>query len=223
MRVPLRATVLGVSLLALSPIRADAVPILHSFDATVGAGPETFSGVFDHLNDISLFTFVLGDGIFSLNALTTSYAAGGFDTYLSLYRGTERLTYLNADGEPTIAENDDALTGGFDALLALTLTGAGEYTLALTHSFNFSHEIFGFDWDDSEDVLQDFFPGATICDSQLPSFGPDCRLASFSVDLELTRIDTEVPEPGTLSLLALGAAGSALLRRRRARRLTNTP
>lgn len=222
MRVPLRAAVLGASMLALSPNVAHAAAILHTFDATPGAGPETFTGAFEELNDIAIFRFVLGDGIFSLNALTTSYAAGGFDTYLSLYYGTERVTYLNADGEPTLAENDDT-DGGFDARLALTLTGSGEYTLALTHTLNFSHAEFGFEWDDSDDVLQDFFGGAT-CDPELPSFGPECRLSNFSVDVELTRTDTApVPEPATSSLLALGAAGAALLRRRRVRRLTNTP
>ena len=223
MRASLRAAVLGVSLLALSPIAADAAPILHSFDATVGAGPETFSGSFLFDNDVALIRFVLGEGTFNLNAATTSYAdldVLGFDPYVALYYGTERVTYVNADGEPTLAENDDTVSG-LDALLALTLSGVGEYTLALAHSGNFSHEEFlTFEWDAFPNATEELL--GVICDP--PGLGLECRMPNFSVDLELTQIDAEhVPEPGTLSLLALGAAGSALLRRRRARRLTNTP
>ena len=211
MRVSLAACVLGLAIVAAAPSVTSAAPI--NVDVTPGVAA-TFDGTFDNLNDVALFQFTFLEGAFNLLATTDVIGAGGgFDPYLTLYLGDQRYTYLDEFGLPTPAESDDAI--GVDASLSLLLTTPGTYTLALTHTQNFSHETFGFDWDGIADVMGELYPDVS-CAPDGPTFGPFCANAMFSVDVSVTPVATElVPEPSTISLLAVAFGAMAIHRRRR--------
>lgn len=132
------------------------------------------------------------------NAAGAVIAAGGFDTYLSLFSGF-------GPGALFLASNDDGLCPPgtpsptcADSTLHLVSLAAGDYTLALSTFGNFSFaENLGVG------TLGDGFIG----------FGDfDGRSALFAVDIN-TAFATALPEPTTLTLLALGIVSLVLMRR----------
>jgi hypothetical protein len=221
-RVPTPIRSIGVALtfatVALLPAVGYAAPI----QVTPG-GSLTFAGEFQTLNDVALFQFTLDGGEYNFSAITDSLASGGFDPYLALYFGTELYQYPNRSGVQTYAVSDDIEPGvNAEAALRLedpagplVLTRAGDYTLALVYSGNEAKETFGFSWDDIPDVMGTLYPDVA-CEPGGPSFGPYCGGTSYSLTLSINAVDsTPVPEPGTLSLMALGSLATAALRRRR--------
>ena len=212
--------VIALAFLFVLPGTGSAAPINFETTITADGTVQTFAGAFNTDNEVALIRFVLGEGDFSFGANTTSYAAlpvGGFDPVLSLYFApTEQtplseyslFTYVGADGGvfPAIFDDQDLDAGLWDSSLALTLSSAGAYILALSQTGNFPHEIFSFDWDTE-----------APCGIDAACPPPEGRDLSFSVSTQLTPVvttPTPVPEPGTLSLLALSFVAAARLRRR---------
>ena len=216
-RVPTGVSLLGVVLaltwVLLTPNATYAESISH--EVALG-GPVTIGGEFGDLSDVALFHFILDEGAtYEFSAITNSLNIGGFDPNLALYRGT--ALYRFGEGDIAAVEDDDE-TLGLDAMLTLVLE-AGDYTLALAHTGNEALEPLAFSWDEIEDVARDLYMGAT-CETD-PIF---CGSGAFSVTLGITPVGgTPVPEPGTLSLLALGSLATAFVRRRRRAAVTTRP
>lgn len=176
----------------------------------------TYSGSFDQFNEVEVFTVTLDAGAsYHFKAETTSgNTSGGFDPNLALYTEDDTLVIY---GDPGVyAQNDD--TSGLDALLEFDLiAGSSQMNLrlALTQTGNFGHETeFVFDWNAL--TCDEIFPSDVCEQGALNGFG------QFAVQITIDPITTTVPEstvaePGTLSLLALGSASIAFVRRRHAR------
>jgi hypothetical protein len=241
MRVPLRATVLGVSLLALSPIPADAAAILTGatgtscaslssnctvFDIDPSAGA-ILSGEFVFDNDVALFQFVLTLQT-TFSAVTSSYATdgtGGFDPTLGLFfeNGTIVQYPDPADSTAFYAARGldvDPDTGDYNDILPTLLLEPGTYYLALLQYPNSFHV--------GADGLDSLLAGFELDDTPFVDGG--CSGAQsqgacgFSLSITASAVDTTaVPEPGTLSLLALGSGAMALVRRRRTREAAHRP
>jgi hypothetical protein len=202
---------LAIVVFVTRPASADA--ILHEYDVAADGTLQTFTGDFTWDNDVALITFVLGEGTFDLLASTTSYAEGGFDPVFSLYYALTPddpltlYTYIAADGGEYSAIFDDT-DAGLDSSLALTLTRAGVYVLAITQTGNFAHEDFTFDWASDEfQCVAGQVDG--VCGGLFGGYD-----ATFAGGLRVTDLTAPVPEPGTLSLLGLGALATCLRRRR---------
>jgi PEP-CTERM motif len=221
-RVRTGVSPLGIALtfvmVGMTPRIAHAAPIELAPGTSL-----TLAGDFRTLNDVALFQFTLGEGAYNFSAMTDSLAAGGFDPFLALYFGTQLYEFLDADGVLTPAVSDDREPGvDVEAFLPLVLTRPGDYTLALAYSGNEAKPTLGFTWDDFPDVMGSLYPDVT-CDPGGPSFGPLCGGPSYALTLALNPVDSSpVPEPGTLSLMALGSLATACLRRRR-RTVVTTP
>jgi hypothetical protein len=183
----------------------------------------SFSGSFQNDNDVALFFFVLTEDS-RFQASTTSAAAGGFDTLLTLFQADplDNLTY-----QPGY-ENDDPPTGGPDAVLFDPLTGeanflltAGRYALALTQSANyFEPGRGGFSFDDSPMFTCPAVPAGEMstCTGFIDFLGQS-RTSAFAGSLTVTPLvpPEPVPEPATLVLMTTGLAGLVLRRQRRDR------
>jgi hypothetical protein len=215
-RVPTGVSPLGVvlalAIVICAPRASSAASI--SYEITIG-DPVTIDGALPELNDIALFHFVLDEGTtYEFSALTNSLGIGGFDPNLALYLGSE--LYRFGEGDVAAVEDD---TIDVEAMFSQLVLEAGEYTLALAHSGNEALSGFEFTWNESVDVLADFYGGLTCEDKLSPEdFNPSCGSTSFSLALEIKPAGgTPVPEPGTLSLLALGSLATAVVRRRRTR------
>jgi hypothetical protein len=225
--------VLALALVSFLPAPARANSIEPLFDRAISADGtlHTFQGDFIWDNDVAFFRFELdGAGFYDLTASTSSWTAfadSGFDPVLSLYStplgGPATVyEYLGEEGVPVAAIFDDIdfddsdLVVNLNAALSLRLSG-GVYTLALTQALNYPHENLTFDWDDPS--YQCTVSEGT-CDPVFGGLG-----AFFAGTVQITPVvdTTPVPEPGTLSLLALGSLATTIIRRRRRAAVTARP
>lgn len=166
-------------------------------------------------NDVALLTFELSASA-SLDVQTWSFgggtnaagqviAAGGFDTYVSLFSGW-------GGGAQFVASNDDGLCppgtvygSCADSTLRVASLAAGRYTLAISQPANFSFaENLG------SGTLGDGFIGLAA-DWSGGACNATCTSA-YAVDITSPSL---VPEPGAALLLSLGLLTLALRRRRR--------
>jgi hypothetical protein len=215
--------------LALVPRAADAAAIrIEQVIATPEAA--TLSDAFTFDNDVALFSFDLAPGEYNFLARTTSYADGGFDPFLALY-GPDDAIVTHADGT-LFARNDNISDVGDpvpdvipDSILQflLTVSVQSRFTLALIQAGNEAIETeLAFAWDDDSFRCGTApVPGECEAGQFVDFYAGVPRGSNFSLELAVTPADTApIPEPGTLSLLAIGSA-AALIRRRRARQQAN--
>jgi hypothetical protein len=181
-------------------------------------GPLTLSGDFTADEDVALFQFVLTTTAF-VSASATDNTGSEFDPFdplIGLFNAAtgDIVRYFDPElGDDTDAENDDS-GGTLNALIPTIQLEAGTYILALLQAGNsFSSGDTGIDslrlgfaWDSAD-------PGSLP--GRCTVGGISC---AFNVGLTATAPSASVPEPGTLSLLAMGAAAAAFARRRRALR-----
>src|SRR5688572_6660094 len=66
---------------------AEAAPITLQRTVDAPATPIELVGSFTFDNDLALFSFLLGPGVYDFFAQTTSYGDGNFDPTLALYAG----------------------------------------------------------------------------------------------------------------------------------------
>jgi hypothetical protein len=130
------------------------------------------------------------------NAANHVISAGGFDPYLTIFLGSGPTATF-------FASNDDGCFGCADPSLSLLGAAAGTYTVALTAFDNFSFaENFGGFY-----TLGDGFIGLGYYND---------RSSNFALDITSSAGFAPTPEPGTISLLAAGAALILISRRKTA-------
>jgi hypothetical protein len=225
-----RLAALALTIVALGPREMAAEPLLGG----VGGGPcpglpgtqplgncglfsleplptQTLSGSFSADNEVALFQFILA-GAAGVSAFTSGYETTGFDSLIGLFNGTTGtiLSYFSMEqGDDVDAENDDISSTDFNSALPVILLDPGTYILALLQTGNNFNSVNGID-----SLLAGF---SGDIDPIFPS-GTCAGGCEFSLSLTVDSGETPapIPEPGTLSLVALGSA-AALARRFRKR------
>ena len=185
----------------------------------LGEGPLSIQGIFSADEDVALFQFVLTASSFV--SASAGYQDGMLDPMLGLFHATggDIVQYFDPLlGAPTDAEIDDTPDNSLDAVLPSLELEAGIYILALLHGGNtFSASPLG-----TETPPRDNLGAGFGWDLDASSRSGRCSiegLCGFSVALSaVPAAPASVPEPGTLTLMALGAGAAALARRRRTRR-----
>jgi len=190
---------------------------------SANAADFSFTGTFEHDNDVQLFNFVVGSGS-TISLRSWSYAGGtnaagqtivrgGFDPILALFDATGKKISEQDDADcPNVAA--DAVTGAcWDTFFTTTL-GAGTYTASVQQYNNFASASLatGFAFDGAAN--QNFRNGFIDANNNK-------RTASWAFDiLNVTAADlpadTDVPEPAPFALLGLAVVGMAAARRRKA-------
>jgi len=129
------------------------------------------------------------------NAAGTVIPAGGFDTYVSLFRGTGASATFLASNDDGSCPPGNASPACHDSTLVMQLSGVGTYTLALSVFDNFSFaENFG------SGTLGDGFIG--LGDYFDTSSGT-VRTSNYAVDISASGL---TPEPA-MSLPVAAAFG----------------
>jgi hypothetical protein len=211
--------------LGLMPARADATVISLNPDAPVSSGAFDFSGAFDVDNDVALiYLSLVGSAVLSIDFTSLLDPADGE------LRGFDPIVTFFGVGGDFLGSYDWMNDATFDAAFGvrsiegLTLA-AGSYVLALTHYGNY-YQPGGLE-------EEGFVPGYFLADAAVDGLfshsfyaTPDtscgsfvdvdggCRSSRFAgtLTIEPENVPQPVPEPGSLTLLALG--GAALLARR---------
>ena len=147
-------------------------------------------------------TWSFGGGV---NAEGATIAAGGFDTYASLFAGWGATASFVASNDDGLCPPGKAAPVCADSTLALAALPAGRYTLAigLPGNFSFAENL-------GSGNLGDGFIGlaASWSDGACPA---TCT-SRYAVDIGSAAL---VPEPSAAGLLVLGLLGLAWLRRTR--------
>lgn len=197
----------------------------------------SFTGNFIDDNDLQYFNVTMGaDGVLTiqtfgyaggLNQAGNVISAGGFAPALSVFDSTGTLIandnvggtvpFCNGRGiDPVTGSCYDAIV--FDSASVPLFLTAGTYTVVLSQQGNISFGFLadGFTYDPANLNDPAFTgniygqPGEKFVDP----FGIDLRTSAWAVDFvsDELRSVSAVPEPGTISLLLLGAVGLAAVR-----------
>lgn len=155
--------------------------------------------------DVRLFGFtVTANPFVPVTLRTSSYAAGGFDPVLSLFRGDGLLLDANDDVNALVSSAivpaDPIIGNRFDSYFQIDLE-PGSYTLALTYSPNYAV---------GPNLADGFAPVGPV---------PGGRTSSFAVGIGNVTAAAEVPETGAGALAAAGLPllAGTLRRRRKSR------
>lgn len=164
-------------------------------------------GVLSNDNDVDMYKIYHTGGSFSAS---TSNLSGGGDP-------NKQLFLFNASGFG-VAANDTALSN--DASLSISSLAAGEYYLAISSSDNnpvsstgsiFSFPFLGVGSDNPP-------PSGPGAGNPLIGWGTGSSNGNYRINLgSSVEYASVVPEPGSLALLGLGAAGLVGFRLRRSR------
>ena len=194
--------------------------------APSNAATFSFNGTFSGDADVQLFSFTVGAGA-NVTLSTTSYAAGGFDPYISLYDSTGALIFQIDDGSPN---SDPGNGNAYDSFVtfppgdgSLSILTAGTYTLALTQSPNLPFGSVlsdGFFFDPSETNFTAIYlcQNGQFCDQNGNDRGNGWALVIDGVDSAAQAGLAQTPLPAALPLFAtgLGVLGFTAYRRRKA-------
>ena len=176
-------------------------------------------------NDVALFTFTLSStGSVSIqtwgygggtNASGTVIAAGGFDTYVSLFSGVGNSATFLASNDDGLCPPGNGSVACRDSTLGVTTLAAGSYTVALTVFDNFS-----FAENTGSGTLGDGFIGLG---NYFDAASNTIRTSAYAIDITTKGSGTQTPEPSTFALIAPGLLLVALSQRRRVfKRRNNT-
>ena len=219
-------TVMAIRLFTVTPAIADTTSLTGAL-----ATPEDTNTTIIHLTGdatVTLQTYGFGGGV---NAMGTSIASGGFDPFLAIFSGTGSGATIETDTLGDTFGTSDALSNysGFmgcppagtvdlggaicgDITMTLALD-PGTYTVLLSDALYVANAVY--DNGTQGEGFTDFTGGAFQTCNTTDS-GTTCAndTANWALDITTTpNVVTGVPEPSSLTLLAVSILAAALFRR----------
>jgi hypothetical protein len=181
----------------------------------------SFTGAFDHDNDVQRFTFTVNNTSTvalrswsyagGVNALGDTIARGGFDPILSLFDGTGAKLYEQDDASCSDVAAD-LMTGRCYDVAYTSELAAGTYTVTVQQFNNFAAGLNLADGFAHDGVADQNFRNGFV-DSAADRRDGHWAFDILNVDTAVVTPPAGVPEPASLALLGIGALG--LLRRKR--------
>ena len=179
-----------------------------------------FSGSFTNDNDIVKLNFSV-DSLSTVTIFSSSWDDGGLDPILAIWDASGNKMHEQDDGGNIGSTSSNGVLydhGSWDSYFSVELA-AGDYTATIGMYNNFSVSNLladGF----SQDANPNFSGGLFGCSNDVfCGAGGDNRTADWAFHvLNVSTADVEVsqvPEPGTLAILALGLVGLNMQARRK--------